>query len=126
MNIALWIVQVLLAIAFGMAGAMKVLRSPDELTAQSENMAWTKEVPAPLVKFIGISEVAGAFGLLLPAITGIAVDLVSLAGIGLAVVMILASIFHFTRKEYPAIAINMVLLALAIFVAYGRIELAVL
>ena len=126
MNIVLWILQVLLALVFGMAGSMKILRSPDELTEQSESMAWTKETPLALVKFIGISEVAGALGLLLPAITGIAVDLVSLAGIGLAIVMILAGIFHFTRKEYQGVAFNMVLLALAIFVAYGRIELAIL
>jgi hypothetical protein len=72
------------------------------------------------VRFIGIVELAAALGLILPAVTGIAPILTPLAATGLAVVMVLAAITHVRRKEPSGIAVNAVLFALAVFVAWGR------
>jgi uncharacterized membrane protein YphA (DoxX/SURF4 family) len=117
MSIALWIVQFLLAAAFGMAGAMKATQPiPDLIKA----MAWVEAVPAPLVRFIGTCEFLGALGLLLPALTRIKPGLTPLAGAGLAAVMLLAMGFHATRGETQAIVINLVLGSLSAFVAWGR------
>lgn len=117
MKYALWIVQVLLALAFLAAGFMKVA-TPVEQLAQS--MIWVNDVPVWLLKFIGLAEVAGGLGLILPALTRIQPQLTPLAGVGLALVMLFASIFHLSRGEIGAIVPNIVLLALAAFVAYGR------
>jgi hypothetical protein len=70
------------------------------------------------VTFIGISELAGAAGLILPLATGIAPVLTTLAALGLAIIMVLGNIYHLRRKESPIVTI--VLLLLASFVAYGR------
>jgi DoxX-like family len=78
------------------------------------------DVPRGLVTFIGICEILGAIGVILPAVTGILPWLTPLAALGLAVIMLLASGFHAMRRGYPNIGVNLVLLALAAFVAYGR------
>jgi hypothetical protein len=70
------------------------------------------------VTFIGISELAGAAGLILPLASGIAPVLTTLAALGLAIIMVLASIYHLRRKEPPTVTI--VLLLLATFVVYRR------
>jgi uncharacterized membrane protein YphA (DoxX/SURF4 family) len=116
MNIALWIVQVLLAGMFLMAGVMKAF----QYERAKASLPWVKDVPRGLVTFIGISELLGGLGLLLPAITGIQPWLTPLAGVGLALVMILALGFHASRREGQAIGFNAVLLILAAFVIYGR------
>jgi hypothetical protein len=69
---------------------------------------------------IGLLEVLGATGLILPAVTGILPGLTPLAALGLALTMIGAMLTHLRRKELPMIAVNFVLLALAAFVVYGR------
>ncbi|MGC4115998.1 MAG: DoxX family protein [Myxococcales bacterium] len=120
LNIGLWIAQVLLAVAFGMAGLMK-LTTPIEVLAQ--NMNWVADQPW-LVRFIGGSEVAGALGMLLPALTRILPRLTALAGLGLVVVMVLAAGFHATRGELGAIPVTLILGSLAAFVAWGRFRAA--
>lgn len=77
-------------------------------------------VPAALVKFIGISELLGGLGLLLPSILRIKPSLTVTAAYGLVLVMILAALFHGYRGEFPAIGVNVVIIALAAFVAWGR------
>jgi uncharacterized membrane protein YphA (DoxX/SURF4 family) len=116
MNIALWIVQVLLAGMFVLAGVMKAF----QYERAKASLPWVKDVPRRLTTFIGISELLGGLGLLLPAITGLLPWLTPLAGVGIALIMILAIGFHASRREGPAIGINAVLLLLAAFVAYGR------
>jgi uncharacterized membrane protein YphA (DoxX/SURF4 family) len=116
MNIALWIVQVLLGGMFVMAGVMKAF----QYERAKVSLFWVKDVPRGLVTFIGISELLGGLGLLLPAITGILPWLTPLAGAGLALIMILAIGFHASRREGQAIGFNAVLLVLAVFIAYGR------
>jgi uncharacterized membrane protein len=125
MNIALWIVQVLLALAFGMAGAMKAF----QYEKAKASLPWVKEVSKEQVNFIGISELLGALGLILPMPVAnmiyvgktIVPLLTPLAAIGLAIIMVLAAIFHYKRDEKQVIVVNVVLLALALFVAIGRL-----
>ena len=116
MNIALWVVQVLLAGMFIMAGAMKAF----QYERAKASLPWVKDVPRGLTTFIGISELLGGLGLLLPAITGILPWLTPLAGAGLALIMLLAIGFHASRREPQAIGMTAVLFILAAFVAYGR------
>ena len=121
MNIALWIVQGLLALAFLLAGSMKAFAP---LTTVRKNMSWANDVGVPFVRFIGIAELLAAIGLILPAITGIQSWLTIAAALGLVVVMVSASIFHASRREYQNIGMNVVLLLLAAFIVLGRWALA--
>lgn len=118
MNRALWILQILLAAAFGMAGVMKLTTSIDDLLAMG--MAWVTYTPEGLVRFIGVAEAAGAVGLILPAALRIQPKLTPLAAALLALVMVLAAIMHGSHAEWPAVPPNVVLGALAAFVAWGR------
>jgi uncharacterized membrane protein YphA (DoxX/SURF4 family) len=117
MNIALWIVQILLAGMYGMAGMMKTFQ-----TAKArEQLPWAKNRSDGFVRFVGTSELLGALGLILPLVTGILPWLTVLAAIGLILIQLLA-IFteHLPKKELNVIPINLVLLALAVFVVIGR------
>jgi putative oxidoreductase len=120
MNIVLWIVQALLALAFLASGALKATQPLDKLGKQ---MTWVSQTPAALVRFIGIAEILGALGLILPAVTGIVPWLTIAAAIGLAIVMVLAAIVHIVRKEYSGTIPGIVLLILTLFVVYGRLVL---
>jgi uncharacterized membrane protein YphA (DoxX/SURF4 family) len=117
LHIGLWVAQVLLAILFGMAGVMKTFTPLNEL---AQKLPWVAESSAALVRFIGISELAGALGLILPAATRIKPALTPLAGLGLLVVMVLAAGFHVMRGEAQALPVNLILGGLAAFVVWGR------
>ena len=121
LRIALWIVQVLLAFSFGISGVMKSTMPIAEL---AKNIPWTPEVPVALVRFIGVAELAGAAGLILPAVTRILPGLTALAGAGLTVVMILATGFNLNRGKPAEAGATVVLAALAAFVAWGRYKKA--
>ncbi|MCA9926570.1 MAG: DoxX family protein [Anaerolineales bacterium] len=121
MNIALWVVQGLLAVAFLMAGFMKASQPKEKLAAR---MAWVEDFSAGNIRLIGILEVLAAIGLILPPITGILPWLAPLAAVGLILTMIGAARTHQRRGENQMIGTNVVLLLLAAFVAYGRFVLA--
>ena len=87
-------------------------------------MAYVLAIPVPFRRFIGVAEILAGVGLILPALTGILPWLTPLAAVALVIVMIGAVLFHIPRKEYPNIVFNLILLALAAFVAYGRIVVA--
>jgi len=118
MNIALWALQILLALAFGLAGIMKVTQPIDRL--ETRMGGWVKDVGPRGVRLIGTLEILGAIGLILPALTGILPWLTPLAATCLGLTMIGAMIAHGRRGEYSSIGINVVLLLLTLFVAYGR------
>ena len=121
MDTALWILQILLALAFVAAG----LNHATQRDKASGRMSWMLAVPKPLLTTIGILEVAGAAGLVLPPATGIALWLTPLAAALLALLMVFAAVFHLRREgEGMLIAPNLVLGVLAAFVAYGRLALA--
>lgn len=117
MNTALWIAQGLLAVAFLMAGGLKVTRSNAELQSQ---MAFVEDFSDQQITAIGIAEVLGALGLVLPGLFGIAPILTPLAATGLTITMLLAAAVHVRREELPMVVPNLVLGALAAFVAWGR------
>jgi uncharacterized membrane protein YphA (DoxX/SURF4 family) len=118
MNIALWIVQILLALVFAMAGIMKVTQPMERL--ETRLGGWVKDVGLRGVRLIGTLEILGAIGLILPAVTGILPWLTPVAAIGLALTMVGAMITHGRRSEYSPIGMNVLLLLLALFVVYGR------
>jgi uncharacterized membrane protein YphA (DoxX/SURF4 family) len=117
MNIALWIIQVVLAGAFAFAGVMKATQPKEKLAAR---MGWVEDFSGGTVRFIGVMELLAAIGLILPAVTGIAPILTPLAASGLVIMMVLAAITHARRKEPQIIGANVVLLVLAAIVAWGR------
>lgn len=117
MNTALWIVQGLLAVLFLMAGIMKIFQPKEKL---AERMEWMEDVSQGQIRTIGVLEILGAIGLILPAVTGILPWLTPLAALGLALTMVVAGWVHLRRKEYSNIVVNVVLLLLSLFVAYGR------
>jgi uncharacterized membrane protein YphA (DoxX/SURF4 family) len=121
LHVSLWVAQGLLALAFGMAGLMKATTPLAELATK---LPWAADLPH-LVRFIGISELLGAIGVVLPAATRIQPRLTPLAASGLVLVMGLALLFHASRGELAQAApINLVLGGLAAFVAWGRFSKA--
>ena len=117
LHIALWIVQILLFVGFAMAGVLKSTTPLDQLALK---MPWVNAMPGWLVRFIGISELAGALGMVLPPLSRVKPGLTALAGVGLAVVMVLAAGAHISRGEFGALPVNALLGGLAAFVAWGR------
>ncbi|MEM7117488.1 MAG: DoxX family protein [Chloroflexota bacterium] len=121
MKYVLIVLQILLALAFLAAGSGKILTPADELAQQ---MNWVNFVPAFAVLLIGILEVAGALGLVLPWLTGIQPQLVRLAAAGLALTMLGAIITHFAVGDpIGSIIAPLILGGLAAFVAYGRTKI---
>jgi uncharacterized membrane protein YphA (DoxX/SURF4 family) len=117
MNVVLWVVAGVLAAAFLAAGLAKLTQPKEKL---AENMGWVEDFSPGTVKAIGGLEVLAAIGLILPAALDVVPVLVPLAAVGLIVLMLGAAITHTRRKEFPMIAINLVLLLLAAVVAWGR------
>ena len=118
MNITLWIAAGVLAVAFLAAGAVKVSTPRAKL---QERMAWVEDFTDGQVKAIGAVELLGAIGVVVPGILKIVPILVPLAATGLAITMVLAFVMHARRGEAKeSLGANLVLLALALFVAWGR------
>jgi putative oxidoreductase len=117
LHIALWIAQGLLALAFLGAGMMKLVTPIEEL---AKGMSFIAHSGPALVRFIGLSEAAGALGLILPAATRIKPGLTPLAALGLTVVMALVLVTHLVLGEYGGAGAPIVLGGLAAFVAWGR------
>jgi hypothetical protein len=86
-------------------------------------MGWMYELPDSLHVVVGVAEIAGGLGLILPAITGVQPGLVSWAALGLAVVMVGAAIWHAGRGETTQIGLNVVNAVILLFIAYGRWKL---
>jgi len=121
LNVTLWVAQLLLALAFGMAGVMKAFMPMPELVVK---IFWASDVPVMLTRFIGVSELAAAIGMILPAATRIYPRLTGWAGVGLTTVMILAIGFHLVRGEAQFIIGPVILGVLSAFVAWGRLKKA--
>lgn len=117
MNVILWVVQVALAVMFIMAGSMKFVTPVEELLKM--NMTWVEWSPI-LPPLVGISEVLGGLGLLLPALTRIKPNLTVLAAYGLAFTMVLAVIVHVVVDQVATIGFPILLGVASYFVAWGR------
>ena len=118
MNITLWILQVLLAVAFFAHGWL-LLMPPPEIAAQMN-----AELPRWFWVFLGVAEVLAAVGLTLPGLTRIFPWLVPAAAVGVMIVMVAATIWHVVRGEWASAGITAVLLAMATFTAYARWRIA--
>lgn len=121
MEVVLWTAQVVLALAFLGAGLTKL--RDDRLTyaaARPPATSYAEDLSDPLFKTIGVLEVLGALGVVLPWALDIAPVLTPLAAVGLAVTMVGGILTHLRRGERQLIVVNVVLLALAALVAVGR------
>jgi len=122
MTYALWIVQVLLALLFLFAGGTKLVIPPDVLASMgSPNQI---ALPGWFVRFIGVVEVLGALGLLLPGLLRIKPWLTPLAAAGLVVIMLGATVLNIMADGVAAGVVPLLAGLLAAFVAYGRWRLA--
>lgn len=115
MNVALWIVQVVLGLLFLFAGGVKLITPMEEML---------KQMPVPLpgwfIIFTGVAELLGGLGLVFPWLTGIRSGLTPLAAAGLVIVMIGATVFTLATVDFASALIPAVVGLLAAFVAYGR------
>jgi uncharacterized membrane protein YphA (DoxX/SURF4 family) len=127
MEIALWIGQILLAAIFLPSGILKSIKSSEYLVKTGQ--IWFENIPLPTIRFIGISEILGSIGSVLPWYLDIIPVLTPLSALGLTVIMILAIRLHYMRsranaearsKELFSVKWTSLILALCIFVAMGR------
>jgi len=117
LELALWIAAAFLAIVYVLLGARKLIQARVELI---ETMPWAEDFSSRSIIAIGIVEIVGALGLLLPELTLVLPELTVVAAFGLAALQV-AAIIVLVRRGDRAIGINVVLLVLALFVAVGRI-----
>ena len=114
-NVGLWAMQSTLSLVFLFAGSSKLLMSAQQMTAQSD-----MDIPLWFMRFIGVCEVAGALGLILPSISRIRPGLTALAASGLAVIMVGATTLTAIAGPAAAATFPLVVGIAALFVAYGR------
>jgi len=117
MNVALWIVQALLAALFLFAGSMKFIMTVEEMTRQMAMPGW-------VLHFIGVAEILGGLGLILPGLLRIRTGLTPLAAAGLVVIMLGATVVGAMIGPVVMALIPLVVAVLAAFVAYGRWRVA--
>lgn len=108
--VAYWVVVVLLAVVFVFSGVKKLTQSKEQLAPM---MGWVDTVPMPVVRAIGVVEVLGVLGLVLPPLTGVAPVLAIVAAVGLVALQVLATALHLSRGEAKNIGLNVVLIVLA-------------
>jgi len=117
LRIGLWVAQVLVAFVFISAGLYKLLTPIPQLAAA---MPWAGQYPETFVRSIALVDLAGGIGILLPALTRILPRLTVLAALGCSVLQVFAFVFHISRGEAEVVPLNIVLLALSLFVLWGR------
>jgi len=108
-----WVIQILLATVFGVAGTMKLVTPKAKLEANA-HMGWIAGVPEAQVKLLAVAELLGALGLILPVLTGVAPFLVRVAAACLATLMGGAVATHAMRREPAAVPTALALLAIVI------------
>lgn len=118
MNVVLWIAQGILALGFVYSGWLKAF----QYEVAKTSWTWVSDVPKDLVFFIGLVELLGAIGLILPQATKIVPVLAPIAAAGLAAIVLFGAVFHMMRGEYGEIVVNIIFLAFALFVAIGRLK----
>ena len=116
MTLALWVVQILLALAFARAGFPKVFQPVATLRARWN---WTRHVAPFVIRLVGSLEILGALGLIVPKATGYLPWLTPVAAVGLVLTMIGAILTHVRLHEAKVVGVNAVLLLLALFIAVG-------
>jgi DoxX-like family len=109
----MWAIQIFLAVAFGAAGTMKLVRSKAQLAA-NPHMGWVHSVPEDRIKLLGVAEILGAIGLVVPIATGIAPILTRVAAVCLATLMGGAAATHTMRGESAAVSTILAVLVIAV------------
>ena len=117
LRIGLWAAQVVLAFVFVSAGFVKLTTPIPQLAAM---MPWAGQYSETFVRSIALIDLAGGIGILLPALTRILPRLTVLAALGCSVLQVFALVFHISRGEVEVTPLNVVLLALSLFVLWGR------
>lgn len=120
MNIALWIVAGILSALYLFSGFGKLITPREKMATMMRPAAWVLDFSPGMLKAIGVAEILGAIGVILPALLGIAPILVPVAALGLALLMTGAVIMRVRRREYRYALLDLTYLALAAFVAWGR------
>ena len=118
-NVVLWVLQWVFGIYFVAIGVMRFV-APDGLP---ELMEWMYELNDTMHVIVGIAEILGGLGLILPSVTRIRPELTVYAAAGLVLVMAGAVVFHATRGEGASIVNNVIIAALVAFIGYGRWKL---
>lgn len=121
LRFGLWTAQLLMALLYAYSGFMKFTTPIPQL---SQMMPWTGDVPETFVRVIGVIDFAAGVGLVLPALTRILPRLTPLAAAGSTLLQVLAFGFHTWRGEYAVLWLNIILLALSVFVLWGRTKKA--
>jgi uncharacterized membrane protein YphA (DoxX/SURF4 family) len=118
MNTILWIGQSFLGLVFLYSGIMKSTRSESWLV--SHNQTGVEGLPILLIRFIGIAEIIGVFGILVPSYTSIMPLLTPIAAICFSLIMIFAATIHLRRHEIKSVILNIFILCVSLFVAFER------
>ena len=122
MHILLWVLQVLLSATLIWAAFAKLFQPIEQLKVM---WPWTGEVSPTVVKLMGIIDLLGALGLLLPSLFRFKPVLTPVAAIGIVLLMVSASVFHISRGETSQIGFNIVFGLLAAVVVYGRFKIPI-
>ncbi len=120
-NVTLWVVQGILAAMFLLTGYLKLTLPVEKLGAV---MPWAADAPLAFVRFVGIAELAGGIGLILPALLQIEPILTAWAATGIGAIMVLSIPVHIMRGETSSLGLNVLLLLMAVFIAWGRFKKA--
>lgn len=124
MNIVLWILTGLLAIAFGVGGATQLILTKERYRSLANSQHWVDDFGAAHVKAIGTIKIIGVIGLVVPPLIGVLPFLSPLAACGLMLVMTGAATTRFRRSEWALMAGDVTYLLAFAFLAWGRFSLA--
>ncbi|MDT0507023.1 DoxX family protein [Novosphingobium sp. MMS21-SN21R] len=113
----LWVAQLLLAAAYALFGSMKATQPLDQLAMM---MTWIPSFPPAFVRTLGVVEVLGAIGLVVPALTRVLPRLTVIAALCILVHQLCAVALHVSKGEYNVLGLNIVLIALAALIVWGR------
>ncbi len=122
-SIVLWGAQLALAAAYGLFGSMKATQPLDQLAAM---MTWIPDFPAAFVRGLGVVEMLGAIGLILPALTRIRPSLTVLTALCILLHQLCAVALHVSKGEFSVLGLNLVLITLAGFIFWGRRNKAII
>jgi putative oxidoreductase len=117
LNITIWIVQGITATLMVISAFMKIATPISKLSARWK---WTGELPETVVRLLGVLDLLGGIGIIVPALLKIKPGLTPLAALGVVLLMTSASVFHISRGEASVIGFNIILMLLASFIAWGR------
>ena len=120
MNIALWIIQIIIAALFLTTGLLKLVLPKNNLIKVFE---WIEDFSEQRLRLIGVFEVLGGLGLFLPGVYSTLEILIPIAAFGLTIIMVMASFVHSKRKETKDLIFNIVVLVLLLLVVAGRLFL---